>query len=558
VMKRSLGIFLTLPLSFGTAMAAGSAKLVERTDEAGISYQNVCGAVEKIYIYETIGAGSAFFDYDADGDMDVYFVNGARSVPEPGPPNQLYRNEGGGKFREVTAESGAGDTGFGVAVAAADIDADGDIDLFLANNGPDVLLINQGDGTFRRGGPEYGIADNNMAGGTAFGDYDRDGLPDLYVSNYVDAAEFVEGGRGGAYCKWKGMTVGCGPRGLTGDPDRFYRNVEGRFEEVSRNVGITLSEASYGLGVLFVDLTADGLSDIYVANDSLANFFYVNVGDDTFSEEGLMRGVGYSGDGLEQAGMGVDAADVDGDGDYDLVVSNFSHDHTSLYLNRGNGFFTDVSYPSGIGKSTYFPLTWGARFVDLDSDAAVDLVLVNGHIYPNVAELAPETAYKAPNLVFMNQGDGTFREAPEVLGDGSEQYSSRGLASGDYDNDGRVDLLVTSIDGPAQLLHNESSSPGRSVLIHLVGVESSRDGQGATVRIKTGETVQVREVTPTGGYASVNDIRMHFGLGAAERIDSVEIQWPSGNRDLVDAPPISSILVIKQGVGLLAVQPLHR
>ncbi|MGH9321600.1 MAG: FG-GAP repeat domain-containing protein, partial [Vicinamibacteria bacterium] len=409
-----------------SALLFSTIVLVDRGGMAGIRFENVFGGAEKRLIYETLGSGAAFVDYDEDGLLDVYLVNGAPGLDEPGLPNRLFRNLGGGLFDDVTEESGAGDTGFGVAVAAADIDADGDNDLFVANNGFDVLLVNRGDGTFHR----IAIEDGDMAGGAAFGDYDQDGLPDLYVSSYVDRAAFQEGGgKGSELCNWKGLRVGCGPAGLPATPDRLYHNVSGRLEDVSQVSGIAAVEPSYGLGVLFSDLNQDRLVDIYVANDGRPHFLFINRGNGTFAEEGLMRGASYSGDGREQAGMGVDAGDMDGDDDWDLVVTNFSHDHTTLYENLGAGYFIDVSYKRGIGKDTYFPLSWGVRFVDLDADGKLDLYIAHGHIYPQVDSVAPETSYAEPDQIFRNEGGGSFVLDPWI----SARLASRGLSSGDYD-----------------------------------------------------------------------------------------------------------------------------
>lgn len=528
-----------------TLLALATVTLVDRADEAGLDFESVCGSRDKLFIYETLGSGAAFLDYDQDGDLDIYLVNGAETLSAPGPPNRLYRNDGSGAFNDVTEASGTGDTGFGVAVAVADIDRDGHPDLFVANNGPDVLFVNRGDGTFRR----TELDDNLMAGGAAFGDYDSDGWPDLYVSSYVERAAFESGGPGRELCNWKGLRVGCGPRGLPGAPDRLYRNEHGRFRDTSESVGITSPVPSYGLGVLFQDLSSDHRPDIYVANDSRPNFLFILQDDGTFADEGLMRGVAYSGEAMAQAGMGVDAADLDGDGEPEIVVTNFSHDHTTLYSNLGRGFFIDVSYPRGIGKETYRPLSWGARFVDLNADGALDLFLAHGHIYPAVDGNVEDTSYAEPNQVFVNDGAGRFHLQPASE---APPLSSRGVASGDYDEDGRIDLLVTSIDGPVELLHNETEHATNTLVVQLVGTSATREGLGATVTVEASGLRQVREVSSAGSYASASDSRLHFGLGHAGAIDFVEVRWPSGARERIDSPPRRSLLVIKQGTGLVA------
>ncbi len=525
-----------------SALAVASIVLVDRSEAAGIRFKNLFGGADKRFIYETLGSGAAFVDYDEDGLLDVYLVNGAPDLESPGPGSRLYRNRGG-SFEDVTEKSGAGDDGFGVAIAVADIEADGDSDLFLATNGSDWLLVNQGDGTFRK----LGMNDERMAGGAAFGDYDADGLPDLYVSSYVDRSAFEPGGKGFELCNWKSLRVGCGPAGLPASPDRLYHNEQGRLRDASEETGIASVEPSFGLGVLFADLDLDGRSDIFVANDGRPNFLFRNRGDETFSEEGLIRGAAYSGDGREQAGMGVDAADIDFDSDPDLVVTNFSHDYTTLYENLGAGFFVDASYKRGIGKDTYFPLSWGVRFVDLDADSDLNLYIANGHIYPDVDRVAPETSYAEPDQVFRNDGSGRFALDPWV----SARRSSRGLATGDYDNDGRIDLLVTTIDGPAELLHNETEPSGAGILVRLVGSQSARDGLGAVVTLETSSGKQRREAGTSGSYASARDSRVHFGLGN-EDARAVEVQWPSGARERLEVPRAALLLVIKEGVGLVA------
>jgi hypothetical protein len=516
--------------------------LIDRSEQAGIQFRNLFGGAEKRLIYETLGSGAAFFDYDEDGFLDIYLANGAPDLESRGPGSRLYRNRGDGRFEDVTEKSGAGDDGFGVAVAVADLEADGDSDLFLATNGSDVLLLNRGDGTFEKLRMEGDL----MAGGAAFGDYDADGLPDLYVSNYVDRGAFAEGGKGTELCNWKGLLVGCGPAGLPAAPDILYHNADGRLRDQSKETGIADAQPSYGLGVLFSDLDLDGRPDIYVANDGRPNFLFINRGDGTFSEEGLVRGAAYSGDGREQAGMGVDAADIDFDLDPDLVVTNFSHDHAALYENLGSGFFTDASYRRGIGRDTYFPLSWGVRFCDLDADSDLDLFIANGHIYPEVDRVSPETSYAEPDQVFRNEGGGRFVLDPWA----PARRSSRGLASGDYDNDGKIDLLVTAIDGPAELLHNETEPSGRGLLVRLVGTRSTREGLGALVTVETSSGKRRLEAKTSGSHASAQDSRLHVGLGS-EPVIALEVQWPSGTRDRVEPQEGAGIVPIKEGVGLV-------
>ena len=475
-------------------------------------------------------------------------MNGSTLAAEKNANNKafdrLYRNEGDGTFADVTARSKLGDTSWGMGVAAADINNDGFEDLYITNYGPNRLYLNKGDGTFRDFSAQSGAAGSAWSSSAAFADYDQDGDLDLYVTNYLEFNP-DELPQDSQLCRYRGIRVQCGPRGMIPTADRFYENRgDGRFRDATANSGIADAPDSYGLGVIWADYDNDGDQDIYVANDSTPNFLFENNGDSTFAEMALLAGVALSDDGKEQAGMGVDFGDYDNDGDLDLVVTNFSDDYTTLYRNEGDGRFQDVSYRAGLAEATWQDLSWGVRFADVDLDGALDIVIANGHVYPEVDEHDLGTRYGQPNSVFLNQRDGTFkRDAPEFLL--GEAQSSRGLAAGDVDHDGRVDLLIANLDSAPSLV-SASGAKGNWLSLKLEGTESNRSAVGARVTVTAGGLVQIREVRRGGSYQSQSDPRVHFGLGGAKTIDEVEIRWPAGSRQLVEPVKVNQVLTITE------------
>ena len=530
-------------------------KLVDVAAQAGITLLNICGGPSKDYIVDEVGSGAAWFDYDRDGRLDALIVNGStrERVRQGGDPLvALYRNDGNGHFTDVTARSGLTRRGWGMGVCVADYNNDGNDDVYVtAVLGSNVLYRNNGDGTFTDVTAQAGVGYSGWSTGCAFGDYDRDGNVDLYVADYVKFDERTIAKRGDAGCQFMTVQVSCGPRGLAGESDLLYRNDgRGGFTNVTAAAGIK-DPGYYGFGVLFTDLDGDGWPDIFVANDSTPNFLFHNNHNGTFTETGLIAGVALSGAGREQAGMGVDAADYDGDGHLDLVVTHFSHDYTTVYENSGRGFFTDASYTTGIARGAGRYLGWGVGFVDLENDGLLDLLVANGHIYPEVDSHGIGTRYRQRKQLFRNLGNKRFQEVTDQVGGGLLlEKSSRGAAFGDYDNDGDLDVLIVNLDDRPTLLRNETAHDNHWITIGLVGTRSNRDAIGALVRVTAGGRTQISEVRSGGSYLSQNDRRVHFGLGAFDRVDRIEIRWPSGLVETLPGVPPDRFYTATEGQGL--------
>ncbi|MHC4107351.1 MAG: CRTAC1 family protein [Planctomycetota bacterium] len=514
-------------------------RFVNVAPEAGLNAVLYCGGAEKDHILESVGGGVAFVDYDDDGWLDVYLINAWALEEEPSrvrirSGNALYRNLGNGRFEHVTEGAGLGDDAWGCGVCAGDYDGDGRIDLYVTNFGPNRLYRNRGDGTFDEVAAEAGVAEPGWGAGAALFDADGDGDLDLYLANYIDCTmdEVLSARRTN---RWRNKAkVMVGPFGLRGGRDRFYRNNgDATFSDATEEVGMTDSAERYGLGVLASDLDNDGDVDVYVANDSNPNYLYRNDGDGTFTEIGGWCGAGLSADGAAQAGMGVDAADFDGDGSQDIFVTNFARDSCTLYRNAGDLFFDDATVGHELKQATFLPLSWGCAFFDFDSDADVDLVIVNGHIYPQV-DLFPELneTYAQPPCLFSNVA-GRYVNVSNAAGPGMQiAVSGRGLAVGDYDNDGDLDLVVTTMDGPPLLLRNDTPQAGHWVKLRLLNRQGS-PAINARAVLSAGGLSQVREVRSGSTYQSQNAMDVHFGLGESERIDTIEVSWPSGRRTVL-------------------------
>jgi hypothetical protein len=487
------------------------------------------GVTEKRYILETTGTGAAFFDYDEDGDVDLFVVDGRRleGVPE-GAGNRLYRNVGDGRFVDVTEVSGLARQGWGQGAAASDIDNDGDVDLLVTYYDAALLYRNHGDGTFVECGEAAGLAQRGWHTSAAFADYDTDGFPDLFIARYVDFDPKTTPEPGGApNCFFMGIAVMCGPKGLPPARSVLYRNLgDVRFEDASGRAGIGLVPA-YSLGAVWSDLDDDGDVDLYVANDQAPNQLYRNDGTGRFRETALADGVAFNEDGRAQAGMGVDAGDFDNDGLFDILVTNFSHDYNTLYQNSGAGFFLDVSFAAGIAEPSYLFLGWGTGFQDFDRDGFLDLFVANGHVYPEVAKEEIESDYAQRSLLFRNLGGGRFAELGE--GAGLEKpLAGRGVAFGDFDDDGDADVFVANMNGKPALYRNETETPNHWLGLRLVGRESGRDALGAKVEVVAGGLRQIREIRSGASYLSQSDSRVLFGLGSLGHVDRVTIRWPSG------------------------------
>lgn len=499
------------------------------TLQAGIKFKHVLGRSGQKYILETVGSGCAFFDYDNDGNLDIYFVNGS-SLPGSAPitaKNALYRNSGDHSFTEVTALAEVGDEKYGVGCCVGDYDNDGFLDIYVTNFGQNILYRNNGDGSFSDVTEAAGAGEKRWSSSAAFLDYDKDGDLDLYVANYLDFR--LEDNKS---CGYKNLLTYCGPSQYKGISDILYRNNgAGTFTEVTIQAGVSNPEGK-GLGVVGGDYDNDGDIDIYVANDDTQNFLYRNSGDGKFSEVSLLAGVGFSENGEAEGSMGVSFGDYDNDGYLDLVVTNYQNQVNTLYHNDGNGLFSDVSYISGFGSISYSYVGWGVGFIDYDNDGWLDLFVANGHLQDNIEEYDKTSSYRQRNRLFKNERDGRFREIASrlPLRDGlSLIASSRGAAFGDYDNDGDIDILISNSDESPNLLKNEVGNKNRWLGIKAVGSRSNRDAIGARIKIVTGNKAQIKEITSGGSYASQSDLRLLFGLETAEQVDVIEVRWPNGS-----------------------------
>ena len=524
--------------------------------QAGLTHPTVYGGVEsKSYIIEVVGCGLAFLDYDNDGWLDVFLLSGTRLEGAPeGATNRLYKNNRDGTFTDVTEKAGLVRAGWASAVTVGDYDNDGFDDLFVTYYGHNVLYHNNGDGTFTDVTAKAGLAQDSVryGSGCTWVDYDRDGHLDLFVANYLNTTlEKLPKPGENPDCRWKGIPVNCGPRGLpTGYVQLFRNNGNGTFTEVTRESGIAGASGSYPMTAVAADYDNDGWPDIYVACDSTPSWLFRNQRDGTFREEALERGIALSEDGLEQAGMGIAVGDYDLNGSLDVFKTHFSDDTNTLYRNDGKGYFDDVTIRAGLGVETRY-VGWGAGMVDLDNDGLPDLFLVTGSVYPEVEQKLPAYSHKTPRLVFRNLGDGRFEELIEEAGPGiAAAHSSRGCAFGDFDNDGDVDVLVMNMNEPPSLLRNDVSGGGHWLKVLLVGVKSNRSAIGARVVARYGARSQAQEVSAQASFYSASDRRLHFGLGDATTA-SLTIRWPNGAEETVADVGADQLVVIREGAGIL-------
>jgi enediyne biosynthesis protein E4 len=565
--KKWLAPFFSQGMSTPQATAAAS----NPANDLGISFLNVAresglnaktifgGEHKNKYLLETTGCGVAFYDYDNDGWLDIFLVNGWRlegfSAGQE-PTSHLFKNNRDGTFTDVTAKAGLLHSGWGQAVCVGDYDNDGFDDLFVTYFGKNVLYRNNGNGTFTDVSEKAGVAGTGKRWNTgcAFIDYDRDGRLDLFVANYIEldlkTAPVPESGP----CLYKGVMVACGPPGLAGGKNILYHNNgDGTFTDVSEKSGIVNANGTYGLGVLTADLDNDGWPDIYVANDSTASALYQNKKNGTFADIAIEAGCALSADGKPQAGMGISAADYDLDGNLDLVKTNFAGDTPSLYRNLGGANFEDTTFTAGLGAHTQY-LGWGCGFFDMDNDGWPDILLCNGHVYPEVEQLKTEAGYAQRKLLYKNLRNGHFADISLQAGPGiSEPSASRGAAFGDFDNDGDIDVVVNTVNDYPQLLRCDSKLHNNWIKVRTIGTKSNRSGIGARltcVMHLPGESKphqQIDEVRSGGGYFSQNDLRVHFGLGKAEKVDSLEIRWPSGQVDTLKDIKANQLIYVKEG-----------
>jgi enediyne biosynthesis protein E4 len=531
--------------------------------ESGLNVKTIFGGEHKNkYLLETTGCGVAFYDYDNDGWLDLFLVNGWRLEGFPKgqePTSHLFKNNRDGTFTDVTEKAGLVHSGWGQGVCIGDYDNDGFEDLFVTYFGHNLLYHNNGNGTFTELGEKAGVASNGKrwSTGCAFVDYDRDGHLDLFVANYIAldlaTAPVPESGP----CLYKGVLVACGPPGLIGGKNILYHNNgDGTFTDVSESSGILQANGTYGLGVLTADFDNDGWPDIYVADDSTASLLYQNQKNGKFQDVGIEAGCGLSADGKPQAGMGVSAADYDLDGNLDIVKTNFAGDTPSLYHNLGGGNFEDATFAAGLGRYTEY-LGWGCGFFDFDNDGWPDILICNGHVYPEVEQLRTEAGYAQRKLLYRNLRNGRFEDVSMKAGPGiSVPTPSRGCAFGDFDNDGDLDFAVNCVNDFPQLIRCDSSLKNNWIKVRTIGVKSNRSGIGARLLCVTsppGESKphrQIDEVRSGGSYISQSDLRVHFGIGLAEKVDLLEIRWPSGAVDSLKNLAPNRLYYVTEGSGI--------
>ena len=535
------------------------AKFTDVAQKAGLRQPIVAGHIDRCdYIIETMSSGCAFFDYDNDGWVDILLLTGSRfGDPPSDASNRLYRNNRDGTFKDVTKEAGLWHTGYFYGVTVGDFNNDGHEDLFLTGWPQNVLYRNNGDGTFADVTKAASLENLSPRWGTGCSwiDYDRDGRLDLFVSNYVDF-DYTRVPRAGENdaCNYKAVLVNCGPRGLGHSYHSLYHNNgDGTFTDVSEQAGIHKVDPGYGLTVACADFDNDGWPDIYLACDSTPSLLFRNNHDGTFTEQGLDDGVSLSEDGMLQAGMGVGVGDYKPAGNLDIFKTHFCEDTPVLYENDGKGNFRDVTLRAGLGVETRF-ISWGAGIADLDNDGNPDIFFVTGSIYPEAEKRLPELPYKTPRALFRNLGDGRFEELINQAGPGVEaSHSSRGCAFGDFDNDGDVDILIMNQNEPPSLLRNDLSGNRHWIKVKLTGTQSNRSGIGARVTVRYGGKIQTQEVMAQSSYLSVNDSRLHFGLGTVSAVD-IEVRWPNGGTEKFAAVQADRLVCITEGAGITKAQ----
>jgi hypothetical protein len=522
------------------------------TQDAGITFRHHA-APEKKFIVESMSGGVAIFDFDHDGLPDLYFVD-SLTVDTATDPNAarsaLYRNLGHGRFEDVTDKAGVGHPGWGMGVCVADVDGDGWQDLYVTAIGRNRLYHNNHDGTFIDIAERSGVAAGGWSAGCGFADYDRDGHLDLFVSRYVkiDLANLPRFGKDKT-CEYRGVQVQCGPRGLPGESDLLFHNDgHGHFTEVSAQAGVSDPKGYFGLGIAWVDVNDDGWPDLYVANDSTPSFLYLNQRNGTFKDVSFPMGVAVSEDGAEQGGMGVAIGDYDNSGRFSIFKTNFSEEYNSLYHNDGD-HFTDVSFRSKTAPSSLPYVGWGTAFVDYDNDGRLDLMVVNGHVYPQLdtVHMGASAGYRQRKLLYHNRGDGTFDDVSTRFGPVlTEARVSRGLAAGDLDNDGRIDIVINDLDGAPQILHNEIAEAGHWLIVKLRGRGENTDAIGAVLTVHAGALTATRLVQSGTSYLSQDDMRQHVGLGSATEIDSLDVRWPDGSTSRMTHVKADQILEMRQ------------
>jgi hypothetical protein len=541
--------------------------------KAGLTVPHI-SSPDKKYIVESMSGGVGLIDCDNDGKLDIITVNGStveRYRHGGDPMITLYHQDTDSKntdsknneihFTDITESAGLTHKGWGMGVAVADYDNDGLQDIYVTGYGGNALYHNLGNCKFEDVTEKAGVGAGGFSTGAAWADYDRDGRVDLFVSRYVhvDIDNLPQFGNDPRFCRYKGVLVQCGPWGMLGESDLLFHNKgDGTFEEVSKKAGVDDPHHYYGLGATWGDYDNDGWPDLYVANDAGPNFLYHNKHDGTFEEVGLLDGVALSGDGMEQGSMGVDWGDYLHEGRLSMIVTNFFEQGSTLYHNLGKDNFADVTVRSGLMRPTYPYVSWGTAFFDMDNDGWLDLFIANGHVYPQVDTIPGGTPYRQPMLLFRNHRDGTFEDVSQTLANMPPQ-SRRGAAFGDINNDGNVDIVVLNVGQPPSLLMNHNASPNHRVLFKLVGTKSNKAAIGARVTVKAGTLVQFGEVRGGASYLSQNDLRLHFGLAANEKMSEVSIRWPNGESEVLRDVAADFIYTVVEGSGIqqkVALPPL--
>ncbi len=557
------------PITAGGFVDKGTVVFQDVTKAAGLAkWRHVMGTAQKKYILETDGSGVGLIDYDNDGWLDIYLVNGSTYDAVAGrmkPPHAaLFHNNHDGTFTNVAERAGVTNDRWGFGVAIGDFDNDGWPDILVCNFGGNRLYHNNHDGTFTDVAQKAGVVLGNWSDGATWGDYDGDGLLDLFISGYVhyDLNHQLDSDNGGvpfAYCQLHGFKVMCGPRGLPGEPDHlFHNNGDGTFTDVSKKAGVSDPNAYYGFTAIFVDVNNDGKPDLLVANDSEPNFLYINNGDGTFQDQSYISGFALNNEGREIASMGLAVGDYMNNGLVDLLVTDFSDDFKALYRNDGEASFTEVANEAGLAQIPVPFVGWGDGFIDYDNDGWKDVMMINGHVYPQVDEHDWGTTFAERPLLFHNNRNGRFEYVPPVKGSGLATLTSgRGAAFGDLFNDGKIDVVINPIDGPPVLLRNVNPDHHHWVELKLVGginpangKSSPRDAIGATTYLATNGIRQREDVMSGGSYISSNDQRAHFGLGDATDAGTAEIHWPSGAKETVKLPAVDRIYTITEGQGI--------
>ena len=510
-----------------------------------------------------MSGGIAMFDCDGDDKLDIAMVNGStveRYRHGGDPLVTLYHQDADLKFSDITQSAGLTRRGWGMGIAVADFDNDGKLDMFVTGFGGSALYRGLGNCKFEDVTEKAGVQGSGFMTGAAWADYDRDGFVDLFVARYVhlDIDKLPEFGSNEKFCRFKGILVQCGPWGMEGESDLLYHNRgDGTFEEVSKKAGVDDPHHRYGLGAVWGDYNNDGWPDLYVANDAGPNFLYLNKHDGTFEEVGLLTGTALSIDGQELGSMGVDFGDYDHRGLLDVYVTNFADQPNNLYRNLDSQGFTDVGWASKTGQPSYPYVKWGTAFADFDNDGWLDLFVANGHVYPQVDAIPGGLKYRQPMQLFHNSKDGTFEDVSAISGLNLVPLACRrGAAFGDINNDGLVDVVILNVGEPPTLLINRSQNDNHRVLFGLVGTKSNRAAIGARVTISAGSQKSLDEVRAGSSYLSQNDLRLHFGLGSARTIDTVEVRWPNGNIELLKNVPADAIYTVVEGQGIKSTKPL--